>query len=400
MGTERVRVAIIGAGVAGPVLATILRRRGVPCTIFEQTPAFDPLGAGVQLSPNGTRVLNRLGLGRGLRERAVLAQSIETRRWDDGRLLSRVPHGPSCTQVFGAPYLMIHRADLHHCLVSMLPRGTLEMGRDVVALTDGPDEVELRFSDGTTTTADLVIGADGVHSRVREALVRDAPLFSGYAVYRGLIPAGVVPSFVGNPRVLFWLGPSRHITYYPICSGEMVHFSAVCAARDTHLGSTRIAADGLAAEFATWHPEVQRVVAAAGAVTRWDLFDRDIIERYHAGRIVVVGDAAHPTLPFMSQGANQALEDAAVLADCLVPWLNGNEDGPAAGLRCYEVLRKRRTAEVHRLSRARAADFHLVDGPGQRKRDADLAREHDLEHLRWLYGYDVHDAAHDLNLVR
>ncbi|WP_281356491.1 FAD-dependent monooxygenase [Amycolatopsis anabasis] len=384
--SERARVAIVGAGIAGLVIATILRRRGVHCELFEQSPVFDAVGAGIQLSPNGVRILHRLGVAPALAENGVQARSIETRRWDDGRLLARVPHGTACDELFGAPYYLIHRADLQRCLVNMLTPGTVHLGRSVARVVERADHVELHFADGGTATAELVIGADGVHSAVRRAVVLDEPKFSGYSVYRGLIPAEVVPSFAADPRVMFWFGPKHHVTYYPISAGKTVHFSAVCATDDERLGSstTGTETDELAAAFAGWNAEVRRVVTAAASVTRWGLFDRDLADRYVSGRLALVGDAAHPMLPYMSQGANQALEDAVVLTDCLG---DGSRD-PVRSLRHYEALRKPRTAEVHRQSRIRAESFHFADGVRQQERDFRLAGE-TLNDLAWLYGYDA-----------
>ncbi|NDZ99613.1 hypothetical protein G3I28_09715, partial [Streptomyces sp. SID10116] len=165
------------------------------------------------------------------------------------------------------------------------------------------DHVELRVADGGTATADVVIGADGVHSALRAAVVDDAPRFSGYSVYRGLVAAEAVPSFAADPRVMFWLGPGRHITYYPVAAGRTVHFSAVCADAAGVAPRTRAVDTGqLVAEFDGWHEEVRQVLGAAGDVTRWGLFDRDLAERYCDRRVALMGDAAHPMLPYLSQG--------------------------------------------------------------------------------------------------
>lgn len=384
MGADGPRVAVVGAGVSGLAVAILLRRRGIRCDVYEKSRALSAIGAGIQLSPNGARILHDLGAEPSMRRRAITAGAIETRRWDDGTLLSRIPHGALCEDRFGAPYYLVHRADLQACLVDLLPPGRLHLGRAVSTVVEHDDRVELRFPDGGSTTADVVIGADGVHSALRGAVVDDRPLFAGYSVYRGLVPASAVPSFADDPRVMFWLGPGRHVTYYPVSSGRTIHFSAVCAdpaGADSPRSSPAGSAD-LVTGFDGWHEEVTRVLGSAGSVTRWGLYDRNLSARCRTRRVALVGDAAHPMLPFLSQGASQALEDAVVLADCLTA-------DPAEvpdGLRKYEALRRPRTAEVHARSRTRAETFHFPDGPLQSARDADLADAADLAHLDWLYG--------------
>lgn len=382
MGTPK--IAVVGAGVAGLAIATLLRRRGVRCDLYEQTSALDPVGAGIQLGPNGVRVLQDLGVGPALAERGVVARSIEVRRWDDGAVLGRVRHGAECEAAYGAPYYLIHRADLQRALVSGLPGGGVGLGRKVTGVVEHADHAELELADGSHADADAVVGADGVHSVVRDAVLHDERRFSGCAVYRGLLPAGAVPSLVDDPRVMFWLGPDRHVTYYPIAAQRTVHVSAVF--RTPEPGDRRADPAELVEAFAGWNEEVRRVVSAPATVSRWGLYDRDFPDRYRTGRVALVGDAAHPMLPYLSQGASQALEDAAALADCV-----GSTPSVPAALDRYERVRRPRTAEVHRQSRLRGRTFHLADGPAQVARDASLAGR-SLDHLQWLYGSCVESA--------
>jgi salicylate hydroxylase len=203
-------------------------------------------------------------------------------------------------------------------------------------------------------------------------------------VYRGLLPADAVPSLVDDPRVMFWLGPDRHVTYYPIAAQRTVHVSAVF--RTSEPSDRRADPAELVEAFAGWNEEVRRVVSAPATVSRWGLYDRDFPDRYRTGRVALVGDAAHPMLPYLSQGASQALEDAAALADCV-----GSTPSVPAALDRYERVRRPRTAEVHRQSRLRGRTFHLADGPAQVARDASLAGR-SLDHLQWLYGSCVESA--------
>ncbi|MFD9793122.1 FAD-dependent monooxygenase [Streptomyces sp. NPDC059070] len=390
MPDSKTRVAIVGGGIAGLVTATLLHRGGIEVRLFEQSPAFGAVGAGIQLSPNGVRVLHRLGLAHALTAQAVPARAIETLRWDDGTRIARVPHGADCGQRHGAPYYLMHRADLQRCLLSVAPLESVGLGLGCTGVTERADGAEVHLTDGSVVLADLVVGADGVHSAVRRAVVEDRPRFSGYAVHRGLVPAALVDTFRDDPRVLFWLGPRRHVTYYPIESGDTVHFSAVGATDRAPLAaSTDGAVEDLDTAFAGWHEQVRHVITSARSVTRWDLYDRDVAPRYATDRVVLLGDAAHPTLPYLSQGANQALEDAAVLARCLTAHHPADW---ARALRHYEALRLPRTAEVHRRARALGDTFHLSDGPAQSARDRAMGADGDLAHLDWLYGYDAEAA--------
>lgn len=391
MAVPKERVAIVGGGIAGLVTATILHGRGVDCRVYERSPVFGAVGAGIQLSPNGMRILHRLGLANALARTGVRARAIETRRWLDGEPIATTPHGADCEKLYGAPYCLIHRADLQRCLLSVVPEGVVELGRSCVRVVERPDEVELHFADGHVVSADLVIGADGVHSAVRRAVVDDRLRYSGYSVHRGLVPADAVPSFRHDPRVMFWLGPGRHVTYYPVAGGRTVHFSAVgVSAEPLSPTSADARVEDLDAAFTGWHDEVRRVVTAADSVTRWGLYDRDIAPAYVTARVALVGDAAHPTLPYLSQGANQALEDVIALTRCL---LEGEPRRPETALRAYASLRMRRTAEVHGRARLLGEAFHLPDGPEQAARDRRMRRHQGLEHLNWLYGHEAAPAA-------
>lgn len=383
----RTAIAIVGGGIAGLATAAILHRRGQPFELYERAQAFDTVGVGIQLSPNGVGILKQLGLGDALRQAGARAESIDFRRWADGRVIARTPHGEICERMFGAPYCMIHRGTLQRLLLGLLPTASIRVGTGCVRVTEHVDHVELLLTDGTAVHADVVIGADGVHSAVRKAVVDDEERDSGYVVYRGLVPAERAPFIKGPPNVLFWLGPRRHITYYPISSDRTIHFSAVgprdaeppaAAGRDTQI-------DHLEAVFSDWHPHVRRLVGAAGSVTRWGLRDRDIADRYVTERIALIGDAAHPTLPYLSQGANQALEDAAVLTACLSRWSGG--ESPAGPLSAYDSSRMPRTRRVHEAARRRGESFHLDDGEAQRTRDAAMSRTQTLSGLRWLYDF-------------
>ncbi|MCK1798564.1 FAD-dependent monooxygenase [Streptomyces sp. XM4193] len=387
MSSSHLRIAVVGAGVGGLTLAAALTRAGVPCTVHEQADRLSEVGAGLQLAPNAVRLLHRLGLADALGRRAVRPLSRDIRRWDDDRLLSRTVLGAECEARYGAPYTTVHRADLHAALLAVAG-DSVRTGHRLSGLAQRPDGVVLRFADGTVEEADVVVGADGIRSTVRAELTRDAPEFSGQFIYRGLVPAEAVPGAADEPRVRIWLGPGRHCVCYPVSGGRSLSFAATAPGDGRHEESwTGTAEPGEAvAAYRGWNSTVVSLLDAAGTVGRWALHDRPTLERWSTDRITVLGDAAHPMLPFASQGANQAIEDAMALAACLV---RSGSDAPAAALRRYASVRAPRTGLLQKSSRERTEAMHLPDGPRQRERDTGFAGTGGLREEAWLYGYDT-----------
>jgi salicylate hydroxylase len=390
----QMRVAVAGGGIAGLVFAVALRRAGIDCHIYEQAGRLTEVGAGVQVAPNASRLLRRLGLRDRLRSLAVAPQAIEMRRWDDGTLLQRTPLGELCHRRFGAPYYTLHRADLHSSLLALIPPDRVHLGARCVAVTQDDDEAQLHLSDGTIVTADLVVGADGIHSLVRGQIVADQPRYSGQTIYRGLVPAERVPHLLTEPRVRLWFGPDQHCVCYPVSSGRQVSFGATVAASDWREESWSARGDvaELASAYKGWHADVVRLLDAADGVSRWALHDRESIHRLSSGRVAVIGDAAHPMLPFQAQGANQAVEDAVVLAVCLAEAGSGS-GGWSGALRRYERIRLPRITRIQRQSRENAKTFHLADGDEQHSRDTAAQASSGLDHHQWLFGYDAEEAA-------
>ncbi|MFJ9416601.1 FAD-dependent monooxygenase [Streptomyces sp. NPDC101227] len=384
------RIAVVGGGLAGLTLALALHRAGLECQVYEQAPRLGEVGAGLQLAPSATRLLHRLGLESALRSSAVIPEAMEFRRWADSSVISRGLLGEYCEKRYGAPYYSMHRADLHRALVDALPPGMVRLNARCTMAEEGADEVVLRFADGSEAVADAVVGADGIHSVLRQALVADRPRFSGQSVYRGLVDSRRIPALVAEPRVQLWLGPGRHFVCYPVSGGRLVNFVATLptSASEDESWSRRGRAADVAAAYEGWCEDVTSVIAAADQVSLWALHDRDPIERWSTGRVTLLGDSAHPMLPFLGQGANQAIEDAVALAACLRDAAPG--DLPAA-LQRYESLRRPRTSLVQERSRGNSTAFHLADGEAQRERDAAMGTPAP-ERQDWLHGYDVEDS--------
>ncbi|WP_433409746.1 FAD-dependent monooxygenase [Saccharomonospora azurea] len=383
------RVAVVGAGIGGLATAAALKKWGVRCDVYEQAEHLREVGAGLQLAPNASAVLYRLGLAEPLRRVAVRPAAVEMRRWDTGTLLGRTELGAACEERYAAPYLTVHRADLHRILATACPEGSLHLAMRCAEVVEHDEEVRLHFADGSERRADVVIGADGIHSTVRAGLATDSPRYSGTMVYRGLAPADRLPRHRDDPRVRLWLGPGQHCVIYPVSEGDKVNVVATVPGRERTQESWTARGDvaDVRAAYAGWHAEVREVLLALDEVSLWALHDRDPLPSWTLGRRTVLGDAAHPMLPFLAQGANQAIEDAAALAACLGP-VTCPDDVPAA-LTKYEAVRRDRTDTVHAGARRNNGMLHLPDGPEQRRRDAELATATDLSNQDWLYGHDA-----------
>ncbi|HUH85375.1 MAG TPA: FAD-dependent monooxygenase [Stellaceae bacterium] len=388
--TKPLTIAVIGAGIGGSAAALSLLRAGFAVELFEQAERFGEIGAGIQISPNASRILHRLVPESALTARAVRPIAVHQRRWEDGRTLQRAPLGEAIAAAYGAPYYHFHRADLLTALAEALPKERVHFGHRLAGFAERGDGVVARFANGTEIAADLLIGADGIRSAVRQQLFgADAPRFTGCIAYRGLVPfERVAPLGVevvsGN-----WMGPRRHFVHYVVGGGRFLNFVAVIE-RDawtkeswTEPGAI---ADCLGA-YEGWHPQVRSIMAAAPETFIWGLFDRLPLPRWSEGRVSLLGDACHPMLPFMAQGAAMAIEDGAALAACLAA---GADDVPAA-LRRYEAIRLPRASRLQELSRANKTRFHLPDGPEQLARDVALAAHGDrsIAATQWLYGHDA-----------
>jgi salicylate hydroxylase len=382
------RVAIVGAGIGGLTLAIALREHGIHAEVFEAAPELREVGAAVAIAANGSRLLDRLGVLTELSGSSTLPTELVYRHWRDGRRLAGHPIGPRYAEEFGAGLHMLHRVDFQRALAKVWG-SEIRLGSRLVGLDSGEHDVLLRFADGSAASAEVVIGADGVHSMVRGWLTGKASdaVYSGSSGFRGLVPVERLPSMMGTDTVQFWLGPGAHVLHYPIAGGEVVNFLAVVdepATWPAEAWVTETVPGEQLASFEGWHPAVTEMIAATDLAQRWGLFALPPLAQWSRGRVTLLGDAAHAMLPHHGQGANQTIEDAVTLADLLA-----TEDIPVAFDR-YEKLRRTRTRQVQRSSWDTSALLHLPDGPEADARDRRFAEF--PEDFRWIHGHDAQEA--------
>jgi salicylate hydroxylase len=391
-------VAIVGAGIGGLTAALCLHRQGIEVEVFEQAPVLGEIGAGLQISPNASKLLRRLGLGDELDSVGVRPEAFVMRRWRDESLIFESPLGASVEAQYGAPYYTFHRADLHGVLAGAVPSELVRTGRKLAEVHPDGTGVRLVFTEGPEVTASVVIGADGLRSVVRQSVLSDDAVYSQMAEFRGLAPADRAQETVDLNVTTMWVGPGRHMVCYPVRSAKLLNwglaFPGEAGPESWTAGGTT--ADALAA-LDGWNERTRSIVAATDDPLVLPLYDRNPIQRLSHDRMTLLGDAAHPMLPFMAQGAGQAIEDGWVLADCLADSIRS----VAERLHVYEELRAARAEQVQRMSRGNAEMFHLPDGDAQRRRDAALAGgAMSPDAFDWLYGYDAADALATADGVR
>ena len=382
------RVAIVGGGLGGLAAAAFLHRAGVRAVVYEQARQLREVGAGIMVPPNGARMLRRLGVLGAFSERAVrLDTGWEFRRWRDGTVLSAVDLSASAMPLYGDDMYTVHRADLLDSVKSAVPADAVRLGKRLDGYAVSADGVRLDFADGERVEADVLIGADGIHSVIRAVLTEPAPpAHSGICAFRALVPADAAPDLARRPAQVVWLGPGHHVVHYPVSAGEMINLVAMAPAGEyvTESWTATATVEEFLAEFEGWDDRLLSLIKAAGIPGRWALLIRQPLPRWTWGRVTLLGDAAHPMLPFLGQGAAQAFEDAAVLAHCLA----GRQEDPALALRRYESERLGRASRVQQGSYARADFNHLPDGPEQRSRDEALRAADPLAANAWLYAHD------------
>lgn len=391
------RVAIIGGGIGGVALARSLDRLGIDYHVFERAPAFGEIGAGVQATPNAVKVLDALGLAPDLAAAGFLPDAMVGWNWQSGQELFRTRLREVCPRVFGADFYHVHRADLHAMLTKDIPPAKVSFGAAFTGLRREGARTVACFGDGGEYAADLVVGADGVRSMVRAGLWGAEPAsYTGHMCWRALVPVDRHPLPFVTPTSSFWMGPKGHVVTYYVKGGAMVNIVAVNENSDWVEESWTVKSSRaeLLGAFADWHENLIRLFERTNPdqIYKWGLFDREPMARWSKGHVTLLGDAAHPMLPFLSQGAAMAIEDAYVLAQALDHF---GADALDAALDAYEAERRQRTARVQLEARERGRTYHLSSAEDLRERDLAFQREHVRDpnavgiKAEWVYQYDA-----------
>jgi salicylate hydroxylase len=387
------KIAIIGGGIGGLTAALALSQTSHDITVFERSAGIREIGAGVQISPNAGRLLHSLGLGAAYSEISVNPHRVVLRRWEDDSIIRATDLDESFISQHQVPLANVARNELVEIIgnaVATRTNVTLKFSTHVVAVEPGDSSSVVLFSDGSSQTFDIVIGADGIHSVVRPCVGGiDKPRFSGSAAYRALVPRSAVedlPIDVTNR-----MGPDRHVVSYFIGRNRS-HLNLVCISPEDSWESESWTEQGtmedLYSRFEGWSPDFLSLLGRVEEpVFRWALYDREPLEQWGSGTTTLLGDACHPMLPFMAQGSCQAIEDAVVLARCLS---DVNTSDAVSALRRYEDVRQGRTAQVQTSSLMNRDLFHMVDGQEQKDRDMIFSiTPPGMSILDWVYEYDA-----------
>lgn len=364
-------VAVVGGGIGGATVALLLQKAGFDCHVYEKSSEIARVGAGINLYPNGTRVLTSLGLKEQLFKYGLRHKAKVSRDFDTGRVTYSIDT-KVLEDLYGAPVLTIHRGDLAQILISGLKPGTFHLDHSLADVEDTGSNVRLTFASGKTAMADLVIGADGVNSRIREILLGpEQPTYSGDAIYRALFPISLLNGFRPEDHCKWWADDRRFVLIYDITAGrEEAYFLGGAPepvwGKDDY-SPMPVTTEHVRQVFHDFHPDVLRVLDGAPSATRWAVLERDPLPLWSRGRVVVLGDACHPMPPYMGQGGSMALEDAAMLARCLQI---SKSSHPQTAFRLYEA---------NRASRTRRVQLESKKGDWQR---------YDMDH-EWVMAYDV-----------
>ena len=389
------KVVIVGGGIGGLTAALALLRKGFEVDIYEQAKSLMEVGAGLQIAANGTRVLYELGIGPDIERIGTTPIGKEVRLWNTGRSWKFIDLGDSSVAKYGAPYYAVHRADLHNELIKAVRRerpDAIHLGARCIGAKQDEAGVTAHFADGRTVTSNVLVGADGIHSKIRQILFgADKIKFSGFMAWRALVPTDGLPDSMSRTDGAFWIGPGAHIVHYPVRGSQLINFIGIVERADwaieswTETGTV----EEVSHDFVGWHEDIQALIRNIQVPYKWALIFREPIPKWSVNRMTLLGDAAHSTLPFLAQGANMAIEDGMIIARALERY----GDDHSKALLSYEAARISRTTKVVQLSAEQASRVHNPALSNVVIAEAHVEREWEKNRVSdrydWLYEYNA-----------
>jgi len=389
-------IGIVGGGIGGLCTAIALRKIGLTVSVYEQSCNPGEHGAGIQLSPNTTRILRALGMLDALEAVSFKPLSVQFRSWKNARLIAQLPLGQTSLDRHGAPYLHIHRQDLHNILTetAQASGADIHYNHQLKKLSQNNSKVLLEFNAGDPVSHDLVIGCDGIKSIVRQQLFStEGAQFTGHVAWRGLVKTANLPKRAIAPAATVWLGPHRHFVNYYVNSGDTVNYIAILENQNWKEESWAVPADKneLSEAFSGWNKKVHTLIEQSHVCYKWALYQHAPLKSWCNARVTLLGDACHAMLPYLAQGAAMAIEDAWVLSRML----DQQEDNPLLAFTEYEKFRHARTTKMQSASAEQGAMFHLENYWDITMRNLKLGLgsrylpELALQKLDWIHAYDA-----------
>ncbi len=367
---KKPRIAVIGAGLGGAAITALMEQAGFNVHLYEQAPAFSRLGAGIHLGPNVMKVMRRIGIEDELNRTGSHPDYWYSRDWKTGEIIAQIPLGDYALSHYGSSYLTVHRGDFHALMIDAIDRKNLSFNKRLEKVDDKGDVVHLHFTDGSMEEADIVIGADGVNSKIRDHLLSaEPPKYTGYVGHRAVFPISAVQGFTHDLCTKWWSDDRHMMVYFVTQKKDEIYYVTGVPEASWDLSRSWVPSsrEEMRAAFDGWHPGVQSLIEASENVTKWPLLERDPLPLWSRGRLVLLGDACHPMKPHMAQGAAMAIEDAAMLVRCF------NE----VGLDDYQTV-----FSLYEANRStRASKVQLVSHNNTWLRSN--------ENPDWCFGYDV-----------